>query len=367
MGSNIYEQYNNEKKMAINIELNKVCYFPEEFITGTITIFPKLEIIDSLNENPVLIIRLEESNNLTYQTGNSYNDIRTIKENIILIYTILNFKDQITEDYSEGKKIPFSVQIPKVANPTIFVTSAYVRHFFIVEIPCCEAKRTKIIIIKNIFPEKVLTKNIEINYKYKKYRCCSNKGSVLLKIKLPKNYFFYNDEIPFEAIIDCSKLDLKIKSIKVFLYRIINSKKINIGCCSKEPLNIDKKEIIFKEITLEKGLSNYNICNFINIPAISSDNPSNLYEVFEKHGLYEVNEGNFVGLCPYSNSGLLLINFFLMIKLHYDNILTSDDEVINIPLYFTENNNCNLSLKNQVFNTITYKFENDDNLIQNTY
>ena len=172
------------------MELNKVCYFPEEFITGTITIFPKLEIIDYLNENPALIIKLEESNIITYQTGNSYNDTRTIKENIILIYTILNFKDQITEDYSEGKKIPFSVQIPKVANPTTFVSSAYVRHFFIVEIPCCEAKRTKIIIIKNIFPEKVLTKNIEINYKYKKYRCCSNKGSVLLKIKLPKNYFF---------------------------------------------------------------------------------------------------------------------------------------------------------------------------------
>ena len=56
-----------------------------------------------------------------------------------------------------------------------------------------------------------------------------------------------------------------------------------------------------------------------------------------------------------------------MIKLHFDNILASDDEVINIPLYFTENNNCNLSLKNQVFNTVTYKFENDDNLIQNTY
>ena len=60
MGNDYYEKYNKEKNMPINIELNKVCYFPEEIIKGTITIFPRLETIDVLNENPELTIKLKE-------------------------------------------------------------------------------------------------------------------------------------------------------------------------------------------------------------------------------------------------------------------------------------------------------------------
>ena len=95
----------------------------------------------------------------------------------------------------------------------------YCRHFFMVELLCCEALRTKVLVIRNTFPEKVLIKNYESEYEYNKSKLFSKKGSVLCKVKLPKNYFFYNEEIPFEINIDCSNLDLKIKSVKVYLLR----------------------------------------------------------------------------------------------------------------------------------------------------
>jgi hypothetical protein len=68
MGSDIYEKYNDEKKMTINIELNKVCYFPGELITGIITIFPSLEVFEPLMENPELVITLKEYQHYTYTT-----------------------------------------------------------------------------------------------------------------------------------------------------------------------------------------------------------------------------------------------------------------------------------------------------------
>ena len=372
MGSDYYEKNNNEKRMSINIELNKVCYFPEEYITGTITIFPRLESIDPLYENPELTIKLKEYLQYTYTTRNGkHTSHHTVSEKKFLIDTSINFKDSLTLDYSAGIKIPISYQIPKEAHPTMFLEfdDEYCRHYFIVEVPSCEAMRTKVLAIRNTFPEKVLTKNYETKNEFNKSKLFSQKGSVLCKVKLPKNYFFYNEEIPFEVNIDCSKLDLIIKSIKVYLARkaIYKMRKDSTEIRKK-----GEKEINFKEIPLEKGLTNYNVFNSINFPIKSkhcSVYPPNVYEEFEKHGLYEVNDKKIIDahyeLYPGCRNGLLTVEYFLKIKLHFDSLLTLD-ESIDIPLYFTENNNLNLSLKNQVFNLITYKYETDDNLIQYT-
>ena len=369
MGNDYYEKYNNEKKMPINIELNKVCYFPEEIITGTITIFPRLETIDALNESPELTIKLKEYLQYTYTTKNGkHTTHHTVSETKFLIEETINFKDSLTLEYSAGIKIPFSYQIPKEVHPTMFLDfyDEFCRHFFMVEVPCCEAIRTKALVMRNTFPEKVLTKNYEAKSEFNKSKLFSEKGSVLCKVKMPKNYFFYDEEIPFEINIDCSKLDLKIKSVKVYLFRKALYK---MRKDSTEIRRKDVKEIYFKEIHLEKGLTNYNVFNSINFPTKSDVYPPNLYEEFEKHGLYEVNDKkikeSYYKLYPGCRTGLLTVEYYLKIKLHFDSLFTFD-ESIDIPLYFTENNNLNLSLKNQVFNLATYKYEIDDNLIQYT-
>ena len=75
----------------------------------------------------------------------------------------------------------------------------------------------------------------------------------------------------------------------------------------------------------------YNIFNFINFY------PLNAYdEKIEK----KINQ-----LFPCCNSELISIVYFLKIQVNFDTLFTSDENIINIPLYFTENNICNSSLK----------------------
>ena len=192
MGSDIYEKYNDEKKMTINIELNKVCYFPGELITGIITIFPSLEVFETLMENQELVITLKEYQHFTYTTKHGkHSTTHTVSRTNELINSKINFKDIITPDYSAGFKIPISLQISKEAYPTIFFEfdNRYVRHYFTVEVPNC-AKRTKLIVINNVFPQKVLSKNINAKNEFSKSKFFSDKGSLSCNIKMPKNYFF---------------------------------------------------------------------------------------------------------------------------------------------------------------------------------
>ena len=341
MGNNIYKEYNNENNMSINIELNKVCYFPEESISGSITLFPKQEIIDSLMEYPELVIRLEELQQYAYKVDENTNDV--MKKFCDLIKTQINLKDSLSSDYSSGIKIPFSFEIPN--NATFYsYSSDFVRHFFIVEVPICESKRAKAILIKNIFPKTKILKNIEEKQEFNKTKSLSKKKcSVSCNIKLPKNYFFYDEEIPFEINIDCSNLDLKIKSIKVFLDRKenLNYNEGNFMIMTERSSEI--KEINYKKIKLEKGLSNYNIVNSINFP-ITSAYPPKIYEESEKHGLFEVNDvkinKNSFYLYPSNLFGLLSVEYYLKFKLHFDSLRTSD-EIMKIPIYFSENNSCN--------------------------
>ena len=57
-------------------------------------------------------------------------------------------------------------------------------------------------------------------------------------ITLTKNIFSYNEDIPFIIDIDCSKLSISIKSLKISIYR--NLKK----CHKKEPKKVRSERII---------------------------------------------------------------------------------------------------------------------------
>ena len=85
----------------------------------------------------------------------------------------------MTTEHSLEVKIPFSVQIPKYAYPTLLLNSDnFVRHYFTIDLPHCNAKRTKVIIIRNIFPKNVLAKNIDIKEEFRKSKFLFNKGSI---------------------------------------------------------------------------------------------------------------------------------------------------------------------------------------------
>ena len=97
----VYTKFNNDKHLPINIETNKVCYFPEETISGTITLCPTLEAFDPLLNKPELIILLDEYQCYSYAKGTGKKKVihHAYKKNS-LINTKLDFKDYMTSEHS---------------------------------------------------------------------------------------------------------------------------------------------------------------------------------------------------------------------------------------------------------------------------
>lgn len=215
MGQSEFNNFNNEKTISIDLQIDKACFFPGEMITGKIILFPRLESIFQILEEPQLNIILYQKAHYSYSTGTGKNRrtvSRTDEKNLLNIN--LNCKNYINEnftDYSSGFSIPFSILIPINAYPSIITHhSAYVIHYFIIELPQVNGKRTKQIIIKNLFPNNeegtLLIQNIQINKIFDKKKFLVDKGCFSLSVKLPRNYFYYNEKIPIEINIDCSKL-----------------------------------------------------------------------------------------------------------------------------------------------------------------
>jgi len=352
MGGDIYSKYNNEKDVTINIESNKVCYFPGEIMSGTITLLPLLQPFEKIIANPKLNITITEFKYFSYsRQGGKHSSTVTRREEKNLVNTSIDFGALMTPDYSAGFKVPFSIQIPNDAYPTIkFTYKGHVKHYFIVELPDLNAKRTKMFVIKINFPNNVdntlLRNMIEENKEYKKSKLFFNKGSCLLNIKMPKNYFFYNEKIPLVINLDCSNLKMEIKSIRISLFR--KPRKNNYKDYSKTEVCISGEIINQKLIDLEKGLNNYHISDFIEFPTTSDYNsvyPPKVYSSFDEYGLLELNDSNFsFYLFPSTVNGLLTVDYFINLKIYFNSSLTIDEE-FSVPIYFSSNieNNNNMN------------------------
>jgi len=351
MGGDMYSEYNNEKNLSINIESNKVCFFPGEVMTGTITLFPFIQSFEKITDNPKLNITIAELKRYSYQAGSGKHKHTVVKkEENNIASTSIDFGALVTMNFSEGIKIPFSIQIPYNAYPSInFTYNGYVKHFFIVELPDLKAKRTKMFAIKNNFPNNIdctlLRDFIVQNIEYKKSKLFSDKGSCKLNFKMPKNYFFYNERIPFEFNLDCSNLQMEIKYITVSLFR--NARKNNYQDYSKI-IRESKDDLNKKKFDLEKGLKNYHISDFIEFPTTSNYNsvyPPNVYASFDQHGLFEINDSKFAyNLYPSTYNALVSVDYFIYLKIYFDSSLTFDEEFI-VPIYFSANfgNNYNMN------------------------
>jgi hypothetical protein len=358
MGGDLYSQYNNEKDASINFESNKVCVFPGEIIAGTITLFPFIQSFEKITTNPKLNITITELKRYSYSTGSGKHK-RTVvkKEEKNLVSTSIDFGALVTMDYSAGIKIPFSVQIPNDAYPSInFGYGGYVKHLFIVELPDLKAKRTKYFIIKNNFPnnfDNTLLRNmIEENKEYKKSKLFFDKGSCLLNFKMPKNYFFYNERIPFEVNLDCSKLKMEVYSIKLSLLR--KTRKNNYQDYSQIQRYFEE-ELNQKKFNLDKGLNKYYISDFLEFPTSSDYNsvyPPKVYTSFDEHGFLEVNDSKFTyKLYPSAYNGLVSVDYLIDLKIYFDSSLTFDENFI-VPIYFSANfeNNYNNNNYNSNYN-----------------
>ena len=345
MGTSLYNQYNKQKNIVIEIKLNKTCYFPEDFISGEIVVVPKNDILNKLIQNPELTINI-----ILYQlyievevetSGDETTTNRIpIKEIRNIFQTTLNFSNYIGHVSAQPFTVPFSVQIPKNVYPSVLIDKeTFAIHFFSVEFPHIDAKRTKMFIIKNTFPNNregnLLVNNCNMDFNYNKKSLFAKKGSYTINVKLPKNYFYYDEKVPFEITIDCSKLDLSIKYLVVSIYRAL--KKNRPGNHFQE-YESKKGSIIKKKIPLEKLKgTNHHVSDFITFPNGPKDianYPPNVYKELDNHGIFEVNDSVKYKLYPSAYYGLVSVDYFLKIKVHF-RLLTGDERIL-FPIFFCE-------------------------------
>ena len=110
---------------------------------------------------------------------------------------------------------------------------------------------------------------------------------------------------------------------------------------------------------MEKGLTKYTISDCVKFPT-EIRYPPKTYEEFEKQGVYDVNEKKLnVNLYPSCRFGILSCEYYLKFRFIFASLLTLKEK-LKIPIFFTENNELNPSLKNQEFNLSTFNFEDED-------
>ena len=263
------------KLIDFTLTLDKICYFPGETISGTIHLVGKPGLLQAQLADPkckfvVYEVISEVSQERAAYANNPY----------VLINDSSNFLDYnnfIGSNLLTGVNLPFTYPIPFSFNPTTsaLLDNKYIyslKHFFSAEFPSLKVKRTLPIIIKNI-PNFTLQNNLlktpcTFSTKKSKSILFVNKGELNININLPKNLFYYDEDIPYEINLDLKELNLKVNSLEVSILRTIT--KINQNLISSNISN--KAEITKNEHELNQNLKEYVINHVIKFPKIVKDN-----------------------------------------------------------------------------------------------
>ena len=143
------------------------------------------------------------------------------------------FKTFVGANLLNTIKIPFSIKLPISAIPSYsFKRGHYIKHKLLVEFPLLKVKRALIIVVKNkayfTKQNKLYKEPCRIIRKKSKTDFLVDKGNYNFEMILPKNVFFYDEEIPYEIKLDCTNLNLNffISCLEIKLERI-KKKEIN--------------------------------------------------------------------------------------------------------------------------------------------
>ena len=340
---NSNKKYNSENNVSISLNTNKKCYSNGEFINGSIYLKGKPGLIITQLLDPLAIATLTEFQHYTYEEDRSHDDHREIDVNDEkkIFQTRLDFTNYRGANLMDGIQMPFNFQIINCF-PTCYINSkTYIRHYLTIEFPSIQAKKSVFIIIKNqqnFTLENFLYKSPSIEMKeIQKHKLMFSKGKFAAVLKLAKNVFTYDENIPFELEIDRSQLDMDIKSVEIYLLRIENK---NYKNDRSKVRNSSSRKISEKQINLIKGQPKYLINDDIQFPILADFNPIQIYKYLDS--LPEVNEKitNKIHLAPSCMGGLLSVDYFLVIEFNLDSILTTDEKIkMKIDFYSPYDNN----------------------------
>ena len=335
-------KFNQQGEIIIQIKLTKKCYYPDETIKGIILLYPKTSIKNTKLTNLEIKLEIFQYQHYILKTGGKTRATVNIDEKLILISNNIFYPNLINIIMNGEMQIPFSMKLPNNIYPTcIFDRMAFVKHYLIISIPSLQIKKSDLIIIKNMkyfsLNNGLLKKPLNISKEIAKIAFWFfERGKIKLNVKMPKNYFDYNEEIQYEVMFDCTELELQIFKIIVSINRYqrknlkINRSKVKIG--NKERLNSkiydfpenEKMFIIKDSMNFLNSTLNKNVCN----------NPSLVYKLLESKSFSEINHNiTDYFLAPSCYGGLLSAEYYLKIEILFDTSFTNTEE-LKIPLDF---------------------------------
>ena len=387
MGNSIKEQYNKYNKetdVILNIKLNKTCYFPGESITGFLDIQPKISLKETIFDNTSATFNLIQLQQYFYSVG-SGDDKRTyyVGDDSDILFLNIDFINFKGSNILSGINIPFSFQIPLNILPSVYFHGYYIKHFICFELPGIKAKRSLMIIIKEFQSftlENKLLKMPAIGFGdfYKKKKSKYKGGKVSCLLKIPKNSYSYLESIPFEIFLDCTELNMEVKSVKITLMKntYFNDKKNN----QKHFITNSKDELVLKEFTFLKNLDKYYIKDEIQFPQENNNFENSIqkeiYLFLENMKTIEV-DYYFPDkeLKPFCIGGLISILFSLRVGIIYKEkrsisyfelpIQLLDGNSINLKIYNPNlNDNISNNLINPIKNTNINSLDESDKIIE---
>ena len=349
--NNIIDKYNKSGNVDIYVYLEKVCYFPGENMIGNIKLVPKPGFFQESKNHSQLVITLTQHSHYLYPVG---SDMEVDEEILILMTHKFSFSDFINYENEVEMILPINYTIPTHARPSIFIDkSDYVKHTICIEYPYFDVKRTLIFVVKNHLLYNSRNRSLLSPFYYptifNKKKFFSKKGYCQLVINMPRNFFQYNERVGYNIHLDCTSLDLPAYKIKVTFCR---TRKQNYSSDITRTRNTRNEQLYFKQYNLDKQKKLFNVVDYIlfSDPLINRGDcksPSITYQEMNAHGPYEINDSSLFNSLPSCSEGLLVIEYYLKVKVYFDTIFTSDEQV-SAPLDFCDIIDYNLPNVNQM-------------------
>ena len=345
----------SEKKLAINISVEKIIYFPGEEIKGFVYIQGKASLTNPLfiyslvNVTISQIFYYEYDIETKFESDTGEEKIKLkipfmdkVKEieNQLVYSTTFNYSQYLGTNLIDGLKLPFEIILPKNLEPTFYFKNSFIRHVLTFDFYEFESKNSIGLIIKNpryfSLENKSLKEPLTVFKDMTKSKFIFfNQGKIAIYITSKSNSYKYGDKIPLDIIIDSSELNINLIGIQIKMDRYIQFNNKNDKNSIRE---FYTHNLFCEEIKFEEKKNNYKY----SITII----PKNDDFCWDPNIFYTIIEGNYlkmnfpeVDILPFCSGGLINCIYLINVKLYFDSMATTD-ETISIPLelYFNNNN-----------------------------
>ena len=395
---------------AMNVNLNKVNYYPGETIKGEIKLYlkynsqnvpqiltnPKVsyllyhreywqnhEIFPSNSKMPNSTNKIDSPNPISDE-GTFSDDSKHYEEEILFSKNEI-YSNLLNNNIQNGISIPFQILIPQNAKPSLeFIHTAkiyaYSRTYLNIELPEY-GNQAKLLIFIQKFPKPLKSELTIIKSVIKKKLGFFGAGNnVNFQGSYPKNAYGFNEVCPINIKLDTFGSKENINSISVILKRRISFLQNGVKALFK--INEYTDDLWHNSMNSFESSQDFHF----NIPLIENN------KIFmQRKSLFidinSISKQNLICLLPSYEGQFIKCEYFIQVKVAFDSLLIKDPEFImpldvgHTPSLFVQNcmfdvnkiiNNYNGSMsmslmvsENFFINNMNNNINNDVNNIDN--